>query len=258
MRMRKKKHSAERIGACAELLIQDPLSFGGNAAAVFAEKKPLLLEIGCGKGDFAVGLSAKFPAYNIIALERVPDVAMFALEKAMATKDARPDNLRFIIGNAEYLYDWFAPSAFDRVYINFCDPWPQKGYHKRRLTAPAFLDMYARLLVPGGELHFKTDNTDLFDWSVDTFRAYGLDELFYTRDLHNSDKKDDNIVTEYEKHFSDLGQNIYSAHEKFPDPKKPQSAVLTRPGSRTPGAAGKIEMPSPAEEDAPADGTDAG
>ena len=253
MRMRKKKHSAERIDACAGLLVKDPLSFGGNAAAVFAEKKPLYLEIGCGKGDFAVGLSRKFPDVNIIALERVPDVAMFALEKAKAALDegSRPDNLRFIIGNAEYLYDWFAPSTFDRIHINFCDPWPQKGYHKRRLTAPAFLDMYARLLVPGGELHFKTDNEDLFDWSVETFRTYGLGELFYTRDLHNSDKKDDNIVTEYEKHFSDMGMNIYSAHERFPNPKKPQT-VLTRPGSRTP----KTEMPPLSEPEEPAEKPD--
>ena len=209
MRMRKKKHSAERIGACAELLIQDPLSFGGNAAAVFADKKPLLLEIGCGKGDFAVGLSAKFPEYNIIALERVPDVAMFALEKAMATRDNRLDNLRFIIGNAEYLYDWFAPSTFDRVYINFCDPWPKARHAKRRLPSRQFLQRFKLILKDDGVIEFKTDNNDLFDFALEEIEPGGFVAAAVTRDLHNDEKMNEgNIMTEYEEKFSSRGNNI--------------------------------------------------
>ncbi len=218
MRMRKKKHSAERIEACAELLLKNPIDCFEKEREIFGDSRPLLLEIGCGKGDFAVGLSKAMPEYGIIALERVPDVAMFALEKAKASldKDERGDNLRFIIGNAEYLPDWFAPHTFDRIYANFSDPWPRKKEHKRRLTAPTFLALYEKLLVPGGELHFKTDNEDLFDWSVEQFKEYGLEMLFYTRDLHSSEKAAQNIITEYEKRFTEMGQCIFSAHVKFP------------------------------------------
>lgn len=217
MRMRKKKHSAERIEACAELLLKNPIDCFGKEREIFGNDRPMLLEIGCGKGDFASGLSKAMPDCGIIALERVPDVAMFALEKAKSSLGERPDNLRFIIGNAEFLPDWFAPNTFSRIYINFCDPWPRKKEHKRRLTAPAFLARYENLLVAGGELHFKTDNEELFDWSVEQFKEYGLEVIFYTRDLHASEKADENIVTEYEKRFSDMGQNIFSAHVRFPE-----------------------------------------
>lgn len=227
MRMRKKKHSGERIEACSQLLIREPVECTSkdNLNANFPAVRPLFLEIGCGKGDFASGLSAKEPEHNIIAIERVPDVAMFALEKAMRSADTRPDNLRFIIGHAQYLSDWFAPDTFERIYINFCDPWPQKGYYKRRLTAPGFLNVYRSLLVAGGELHFKTDNTDLFDWSVEQFREAGLEIVFYTRDLHASELAESNIETEYEHRFSSMGMPIYSAHVKFPSVKVPLEPV---------------------------------
>ncbi|MCQ2354112.1 MAG: tRNA (guanosine(46)-N7)-methyltransferase TrmB [Clostridia bacterium] len=215
--MRKKKHSEERIEACSELLIRDPLSCREDPSAVFGKKIPMLLELGCGKGDFANGLSSRFPDHGIIAIERVPDVAMMALEKAAANAAIRPDNLRFIIGHAQYLSDWFPPHSFERIYVNFCDPWPKKGYHKRRLTAPSFLQVYRSLLVPGGELHFKTDNEPLFDWSLEQFDAEKLETVFVTRDLHNSELAEDNIMTEYERHFSSMGMNIFSAHVRFPE-----------------------------------------
>ncbi len=215
MRMRKKKHSAERIEACAEYLLKKPLDCFSHESEIFQTERPLLLEIGCGKGDFANGLSQRYPEYGIIALEKIPDVAMFALEKAKASAESREDNLRIIIGNADNLCDWFSPSTFTRIYVNFCDPWPKKGYFKRRLTAPTYLERYRTLLVDGGELHFKTDNEPLFDWSVEQFRQAGLEIKFITRDLHNSEMKDSNIVTEYEHHFSSMGMNIYSAHVVF-------------------------------------------
>jgi len=223
MRMRKKKHSVERIDACSHFQIQEPLNFYGKTDECFPVKQPILLEIGCGKGDFAAGMSEAFPDKNIIAIEKIPDVAMFALEKAHSIKGDAPgtegqpaDNLRFIIGGAEYLLDWFSPASFECVYLNFSDPWPKKGYYKRRLTAPSFLEAYRQLLIPDGELHFKTDNVDLFDWSVEQFKEAGLELLFYTRDLHNSELKDTNIMTEYERKFSSQGMPIYSAHVRFP------------------------------------------
>ena len=237
--MRKKKHSAERIANCAEFLIQDPLSCHGNERNIFGDERPLLLEIGCGKGDFSVGLSAAKPDCGIIAMERVPDVAMFALEKASQTADIRPDNLRYIIGNAEYLNDWFSDSTFSVIYVNFCDPWPKKGYFKRRLTAPVFLERYRRLLVPGGELHFKTDNKPLFEWSLEQFADAGLEILYMTTDLHADTSVKDNIVTEYESRFASMGMPIYSAHVKF-TAKTP--AVYPEKNKKTDEPDGKADL----------------
>ena len=226
MRMRKKKHSAERIAACSGYLISEPA--GSDPRLCFEKKSPLYLEIGCGKGDFALGLANRNPDKNIVAVEKIPDVAMFALEKAAGIKPG-PDrgdeavvpgalysNIRFIIGDAVYLGDWFPPKSVERIYLNFSDPWPKKGYYKRRLTAPGFLDIYKKILIPGGELHFKTDSEDLFEWSLESFRNFGLELLFSTRDLHSSEIAKDNIMTEYEKRFSEAGMPIYSVHVRFP------------------------------------------
>ena len=227
MRMRKKKHSAERIAACSGYLIPD--TPGSDPRLCFEKQSPLYLEIGCGKGDFALGLANRNPDKNIIAVEKIPDVAMFALEKAAGIKPG-PDrgdeavvpgalysNIRFIIGDAVYLADRFPPESVERIYLNFSDPWPKKGYYKRRLTAPGFLEIYRKILIPGGELHFKTDSQDLFDWSLESFRDFGLELLFSTRDLHSSEEAAGNIMTEYEKRFSEAGMPIYSAHVRFPE-----------------------------------------
>ena len=173
------------------------------------------MEIGCGKGDFAVGMSAKHQDLNFIAMERVADVACLALEKAMATSDTRADNLRFIIADARNLTEFFVPHSFDRIYLNFSDPWPKKGYAKRRLTHRGFLELYRSLLVEGGLLVLKTDNEGLFDFSLEEFEAMGLTIEWQTRDLHNSEAAADNVMTEYERHFSELGQVIYSARVRF-------------------------------------------
>ena len=217
MRMRRKKHGAERIAACSEILIPAPISPAAYPQSFFAEERPVCLEIGCGKGDFAVGMSAKHQDFNFIAMERVPDVACLALEKAMAAKDSRPDNLRFLIGDARNLTEYFLPHSFDRIYLNFSDPWPKKGYAKRRLTHRGFLELYRSLLAPGGLLILKTDNEGLFDFSLEEFEACGLVIEWQTRDLHRSEKNPDNVMTEYERNFSERGQVIYSAWVRFVD-----------------------------------------
>ena len=215
MRMRKKKHSAERIEACAELLLKNPIECFGKEDEIFGKKCPMLLEIGCGKGDFARGLSKMHPEHGIIALERVPDVAMFALEKAKACAETRPDNLRFIIGDASNLSEWFPQKSIDIIYLNFSDPWPKKGHAKRRLTHRGFLENYRKLLKDGGKLIFKTDNAGLFDFSLEEFEACGLKIEWMTRDLHNSDRAEENVMTEYEKNFSEKGFSICSAEVHF-------------------------------------------
>lgn len=215
MRMRRKKHGAERIAACSEILISAPLSTEIDPQTYFTASRPLHLEIGCGKGDFAVGMAAKNPDCNFIAMERVSDVACLALEKAMNAKDTRPDNLRFVIGDAQNLTDWFPPHSVDRIYLNFSDPWPKKGYAKRRLTHEGFLNRYREILREGGTLYLKTDNEGLFDFSLEEFERCGLTVEWMTRDLHASELAAENIMTEYERNFSQKGQVIYSAHVRF-------------------------------------------
>ena len=215
MRMRRKKHGAERIAACSEILIPAPIEPAAHPQSFFTNEKPVCLEIGCGKGDFAVGMSAKHQDLNFIAMERVADVACLALEKAMAASDTRADNLRFIIADARNLTEFFVPHSFDRIYLNFSDPWPKKGYAKRRLTHRGFLELYRSLLVEGGLLILKTDNEGLFDFSLEEFEAMGLTIEWQTRDLHNSEAAAENVMTEYERHFSELGQVIYSARVRF-------------------------------------------
>lgn len=216
MRMRKKKHGDERIQACAELLIEDPSILKNDPTLPFPDKdKKLCLEIGCGKGNFAVGTAAKDTDCNLIAMERVKDVCCLALEKAMAQKDTRPDNLRFIIGNADNLEEWFPEKCLDVIYLNFSDPWPKAGHAKRRLTHKVYLEKYKKLLKDGGLLIFKTDNVGLFDFSLEEFENFGLKIEWMTRDLHNSERAEGNVMTEYEKNFSEKGFTINSAIVRF-------------------------------------------
>lgn len=212
MRMRRKKHGAERIAACADLLISDPTSLLESPQAPFDHERPLCLEIGCGKGSFACGLAAAEPDINLIAVERVPDVACIALERAAADREHRPgDNLRFVIGNAQGLNEWLPEHCLERIYLNFSDPWPKAGYAKRRLTHVGFLEMYRRVLVKGGRLYLKTDNVGLFDFSLEQFAAAGLTVEFETRDLHHSPMAEGNIMTEYEASFTAQGVPINAA-----------------------------------------------
>ena len=215
MRMRRKKHGAERIAACSEILIERPTAPVEDLQAYFSLPRPIHLEIGCGKGDFAVGMAAKHPDCNFIAMERVSDVACLALEKAMNAKDTRPDNLRFLIGDAQNLTEWFPQHSVDCIYLNFSDPWPKKGYAKRRLTHEGFLNRYREILREGGRLLLKTDNEGLFDFSLEQFALCGLTVEWMTRDLHASEMAKDNVMTEYERNFSQKGQVIYSAHVRF-------------------------------------------
>lgn len=214
MRMRKKKHGAERIAACSEILLEQPTE-AVDPQTYFSVSKPIHLEIGCGKGDFAVGMSAANPDQNWIAMERVADVACLALEKAMRAKDTRPDNLRFLIGDARNASVWFPEHSIDCIYLNFSDPWPKKGYAKRRLTHQGFLEEYRKILKENGLLRLKTDNEGLFLFSLEQFELCGLTVEWKTNDLHASEKAEGNVMTEYERNFSEKGQPIYSAWVRF-------------------------------------------
>ena len=160
-------------------------------------------------------MSAVNQDVNFIAMERVADVACVALEKAIISEKERTDNLKFIIGDAQYLTDWLPEHSLDCIYINFCDPWPKAGHKKRRLTYSAFLNIYRKLLKSGGLLRFKTDNEGLFDFSLEQFSECGLTVEWMSRDLHSSERADGNIMTEYERNFSSAGMPIYCAYVRF-------------------------------------------
>ena len=215
MRMRMKKHFDERLAACAHLLCEKPEEPITTSEYHFGWDGDIYLEIGCGKGGFAVQSAAANPEVCFYAMERVANVMVNAVERAEREKASRPDNLRFMIDSAEHLAEWFAPHTLSAIYLNFSDPWPKKRNAKRRLTHRNFLALYRELLVEGGELYLKTDNMGLFDFSLEEFEAMGLTLLFASRDFHNTPEAEGNIMTEYEANFSSQGMPIYCARVKF-------------------------------------------
>lgn len=211
MRMRKKKNGAARLEKCQEFLakpVETPIE---NSLRDFGREAPLWLEIGAGKGGFARQMAAKHPDVCYYALERSADCIVLAAEAAAADREAgvRVDNLRYMIESADRLGELFARGSVDRIFLNFSDPWSKKGYYKRRLTYRGYLAVYFDLLREGGELHFKTDNVGLFDFTLEELAAMGVAPVALTRDLHNSEYNEGNVRTEYETRFSEQGYPIH-------------------------------------------------
>ncbi|MBO5555663.1 MAG: tRNA (guanosine(46)-N7)-methyltransferase TrmB [Oscillospiraceae bacterium] len=203
MRMRKRHNLGPRMEKCAALLIAEPAGHRGRWRDGFPEGTELHVELGCGKGRFTAGTAQASPRALLLAIEKVPDAMVVAMERV---QDLNLSNVRFMDMDAVHLPEVFAPGAVDRLYINFCDPWPKSRDAKLRLTAPGFLRLYADALAEGGQIHFKTDNTPLFDWSVEQLRAEGwaLSEL--THDLHGQGAV--GIMTDYEAKFFAEGMKI--------------------------------------------------
>ena len=178
---------------CRAWLADEPQLRKGNW---HRDGKALFLEIGCGKGSFTCALAEAEPEADLVAIEKVPDAMVLAMEKANA---AELRNVCFIDFDAAHLPEIFAEGEVNRIYINFCDPWPKSRDAKFRLTAPSFLRRYAYLLPVGGEIHFKTDNLPLFDWSVERFTEEGWELREVTRNRHADGQK--GILTDYEKRF---------------------------------------------------------
>lgn len=212
MRMRKKKNGAARLEKCQELLAKPCETPIESSMYDFGCEAPLWLEIGAGKGGFARAMSARHPEICYYALERSADCIVLAAEALAAERAAdptRPDNLRYLIDSADRLRERFAAGSVSRIFLNFSDPWSKKGYYKRRLTYRGYLAVYLELLADGGELHFKTDNVGLFDFTLEELAAMGLTPVALTRDLHASEYNEGNVRTEYEERFSALGYPIH-------------------------------------------------
>ncbi len=204
MRMRKKKHTDDRLHSCNRIFVEQPTVWFGKWNTL-SDGRPILLEIGCGKGSFICETAKRNPDKFYIAVEKVRDVLVMATEKAEA---AGLTNVVFSDIDAERLEDVFAKGELAAIYLNFSDPWPKKKHASRRLTHHSFLAIYRSILAPNGNIYFKTDNRPLFDFSLEEMREseYELSELTY--DLHHSEYAADNVVTEYEATFSAKGFSI--------------------------------------------------
>ena len=203
MRMRKRHNLAPRMEKCADLMIPDCTAHRGRWLEDIPGFEKLYVELGCGKGRFTADTAAEMPGTLLLAVEKVPDAMIIAMERI---RERGLANVRFIDGDAAALPQMLAPGEAARIYINFCDPWPKSRDAKLRLTAPAFLRMYADALPLGGEIHFKTDNTPLFDWSVEKFTAEGWELSELTHDLHKDGAV--GVMTDYEAKFYAEGLKI--------------------------------------------------
>jgi len=210
MRLRNVKDAKERIDEAKDLIIDIPRGERHDLYKVFDQSKPLEIEIGAGKGQFAHTLAKRQTDVNHIAIEKFDSVIIRALEKL---QDDFIPNLFLARCDAEQLTDFFAENSVNKIYLNFSDPWPKARHDKRRLTHENFLKQYETILKPGGVLEFKTDNRKLFEFSLESLNKYGMIFEFVSLDLHQDDIED-NIVTEFEERFSKLGP-IYKLIARF-------------------------------------------
>ena len=216
MRMRKKKNLEQRLEAVKDLLFIADIDDRNFNTAIdkkeyidfknwFLNDNPLFLEVGCGKGKFAVEYAACHPEINLIAVEKSANVIVEACEKAM--KDGLK-NLKFIKASAEYLPKYLKENSIERIFLNFSCPFPKNSYAVHRLTHERFLKIYKRIMTSSAEIHQKTDNMHFFEFSIEHLTSAGFKLKNISLDLHNSDFEG-NIETEYEHRFASLGQPIY-------------------------------------------------
>ncbi|HCL01934.1 MAG TPA: tRNA (guanosine(46)-N7)-methyltransferase TrmB [Lachnoclostridium phytofermentans] len=205
MRLRNIPGSREYI-AQNDYVIHDPEQMKGKWHEVFGNNNPIHIEIGMGKGQFITSLAMQNPNINYIGIEKYSSVLLRAIEKR---EEYEGDNLYFLRFDAENITDIFAPSEVDRIYLNFSDPWPKDRHSKRRLTSSEFLARYDQFLTKDGYVAFKTDNRDLFDFSLEQVTLSGWQLRDVTFDLHHSEYVEGNIMTEYEERFSSMGNPIH-------------------------------------------------
>ncbi|MBR6072642.1 MAG: tRNA (guanosine(46)-N7)-methyltransferase TrmB [Acholeplasmatales bacterium] len=210
MRLRNVKNARERL-IDNHYFIEEPINNKGLWHKVFGNDNPIHIEIGCGKGQFMATLSKLNPDINYIAIEKFDSVLLRAEEKI---KDEDIPNLRLCIIDAGSICDYFELGEIDRIYLNFSDPWPKKHHAKRRLTSPLFLESYRKILNKDGEIHFKTDNRGLFEYSLEMFNECNYSIKNISLDLHKDlEKYPFNITTEFEDKWSKLGP-IYRLEAK--------------------------------------------
>lgn len=203
MRMRRMRNLQPRTEACGAYRIAAPAELKGSWRSLKPDCTQLWVEVGCGKGKFTAETAQANPDVLLIAVERCREAMVVAMEKA---KSMGLTNVFFIDADVANIEDIFEKEEIQRLFINFPDPWPRKKNAKRRLTHRGFLDKYCRVVKKGGEIHFKTDNAPLFEYSLEEFAACGLQVQNLTRNLHENGIV--GIMTGYEEKFHALGTPI--------------------------------------------------
>ena len=203
MRMRRMRNLQPRTEACGAYRIAAPAELKGSWRSLKPDCTQLWVEVGCGKGKFTAETAQANPDVLLIAVERCREAMVVAMEKA---KSMGLTNVFFIDADVANIEDIFEKEEIQRLFINFPDPWPRKKNAKRRLIHRGFLDKYCRVVMPGGEIHFKTDNAALFEYSLEEFAACGLQVQNLTRNLHENGIV--GIMTGYEEKFHALGTPI--------------------------------------------------
>lgn len=206
MRIRRRKWAKQELEE-AKFYIDNPSIYKNKWQAQFPKSQPLHIELGCGKGNFIANLASKHRGINYIAVDMIE--AMLGLSKRnieQAYQNQNPENLFLIRANVERIFEVFGErDIVDRIYINFCNPWPRGKHNKRRLTHTKQLENYKTFLKKEGEIYFKTDNDELFEASLEYFQNSGFQIIAQTMDLHKNPIFEENIITEHEKMFSEEG-----------------------------------------------------
>src|SRR4051812_10480881 len=211
MRLRHKPWAQEKIDQHPQYVVPMPETYKGKWHEPFGKRQPLHIEIGTGKGRFITEMAKANPDINYIGIELYKSVIVAALDRLI---EADLPNLKLLNIDANDLEKFFAKNDVDRIYLNFSDPWPKNRHEKRRLTYKSFLKIYENILKDAGEIHFKTDNQGLFEYSLISFSQYGLLLKFVSLDFHKSGYEG-NIMTEYEQKFSEQGNRIYRCEVKY-------------------------------------------
>ncbi|MDD6826438.1 MAG: tRNA (guanosine(46)-N7)-methyltransferase TrmB [Oscillospiraceae bacterium] len=211
MRIRRKPWARPELEAC-DFCIKDLTEVKGKWRQQFKKDQPLHVELGCGKGGFVSQISVKNRDVNYIAIDIKSEMAAYARRKTVAAFEEagieKVDNVKLLVHNIEQIDEVFdRADSIDRIYINFCNPWPRGKHKKRRLTFPKKLERYKEFLCDTGEIWFKTDDDELFEESLEYFKETGFNLSYITYDLHQSGFEE-NVETEHERMFSDMGIKI--------------------------------------------------
>lgn len=217
MRIRKRSWTEEELEQ-AEFYIDIPQENKGKWKSAFKVERPMHIELGCGKGQFIANLGVKNPSINFIGVDLIDTMLGLAkrnVEEVYASENRDIDNVILTRCNIEQILTMMDENdQVERIYINFCNPWPRGKHHKKRLTHTRQLELYKTFLKPGGEIRFKTDDDNLFSDSLNYFEEAGFEIIWKTYDLH-SENVPDNIVTEHENMFSNEGIKIKALIAKY-------------------------------------------
>ena len=198
---------SEKIIAASPYVVQEPKEMKNKWKELFGISNPIYIEIGMGKGQFITTMAKNNPNINFIGIEKYSSVLLRAIQKVEAEEIP---NLRFLCIDAKEIVDFFGKEEIDKIYLNFSDPWPKDRHAKRRLPSKEFLERYDQILKTEGNLEFKTDNRDLFDFAVEQIpeTKWKIDQITY--DLHhNNEMNKGNVMTEFEQKFSSIGNPIH-------------------------------------------------